>query len=561
MKNNKGVTIIELVVSMTILIIVTTFLFQIILSLKEIYNSAGLKTELLSKQALMSKMINEDFKNRGIEMALRCNNSESCLSLYFKDGTNKKLELVKKTESSPAYFIYGTYKTELPDNSDFGNYEINTTMIFSNSGLNNDSILNAYIPIKNPMLKNQDFGINIVYQYNSRKSSITDISIDGNNSVNSIWLAGSSNMIWYTTVSFEDPGYYYLDGSNNLVKATETTDEVEVTQSEIVDNQMTITYQSVSDSEKKVTRTVNFINTSYDYKVNNSFYEFSAPVTGLYKIEAWGASGVDSGDNLGGTGAFTSGLIDLKVNDKIYVYVGSTGNSDNGGYNGGGSITLNQSEYGGASGGGATDIRLKSGSWDSVDGLRSRIMVASGGAGATPSTCGSSVKIGGNGGSINSSSFSVGTSCTASESNIWTLAGGANQSTGGALTIYDVSNGTNKTVLGGNFGMASTPKEFTNDVISGGGGGYYGGTNSGYGSPATGGSSFVSGCTDCLAINSDGSTSSTNIHYSGKQFSSIIMEDGSNITNMKPSKTSDGTSINYKDGFARITLFSVSNQG
>ncbi len=544
MKNNKGVTIVELVVSMTVLIIIVTFLFQMIISLKEIYNSSGIKTELLNKQAIISKMINEDFNEKGIEMALACSSYNDCLSLYFKDGTTKQLKISKKTDNEPAYFTYGDYKTSLNEGTDFGSYKIETTTLFTNSGLLNDSLLVLDIPIKNNQLKNEDFGINIVYQYNSSTSSITDLSIGGNSSASSIWLAGSSNMIWYTTVDFIDPGYYYLDENDNLIKATSSTDAVTVTRSKIENNVMTITYQN-SDASQTVTRTVSFIPSSYSYSVNNASYTFTVPVTGVYKIEAWGASGSPSLNNAGGQGAYTSGLISLNANEKLYIYVGSTGNGDNGGYNGGGSITLNQSKNGGAPGGGATDIRLRNGVWDTKDSLISRIMVAAGGGGASSSTCGSSLKTGGNGGNIVSSSFSVLNNCS---DGLWTIAYGANQTSGGSLDIYDVNGSKLNTYIGGEFGFASTPKEYEEDILSGGGGGYCGGTNSGYGSPGTGGSSFVSGCQDCIAMKSDGTPNNTNIHYSGKTFTNIVMNDS-------PSSNPSGTA----DGFAKITLVSVSN--
>lgn len=545
MNNNKGVTLVELVVSMTILIVIVTFLFQMIISLKEIYNSSGIKTELLNKQAIISKMINEDFTEKGIEMALSCSGENDCLSLYFKDGTNKILKLEKKTDTSPAYITYGDYKTSLNEGSDFGNYKINTTTMYTNSGLTNDSILMLDIPIKNNQLKNEQFGINVVYQYNSSTSSITDLSMGGNSTANSIWLAGSSNMIWYTTVDFVDPGYYYLDENNNLIKATESTDAVTVTKSPVENNVMTITYQN-SDATQKVTRTVNFIPSSYNYNFNNASYTFSAPVTGVYKIEAWGANGNAAAQNIGGKGAYTSGLINLNANEKLYVYVGGAGTGDNGGYNGGGSITLNQSKNGGAAGGGATDIRLRNGVWDSKDGLFSRIMVAAGGGGASSSSCGSSSKTGGAGGNILSKSFTTGSACTDS---LWTIAYGANQTSGGSLDVYDLTGNKLNTYIGGKLGMAGTPTEYEDDIMSGGGGGYYGGTNSGYGSPATGGSSFVSGCLDCVAVKSNGEVASTNIHYSGKTFTNIVMNDVNSPDNPSGSD----------NGYAKITLISISN--
>lgn len=548
MKNNKGVTIVELVVSMSLLIVIATFLFQIIISLKEIYNSSGIKTELLNKQAIISKMINEDFLEKKVEMALKCSSSDNCLAFYFKDGTRKTLQFEKRKDNNPAYLIYGDYKAELASNSDFGNYSIETKTITSNIGLTNDSILKIDIPITHPSLKNQTFGINIVYQYNSRQSSIGDLAINGNNSANKIWLAGASDMVWYSSVEFNDPGYYYLDSSNNLIKANDTTDAVVVTKSDVTDNKMTITYMAKGDPSHMVIRTVNFIDSTYNYSFNGSSYVFTAPVSGTYKLESWGANGGSILTNQGGIGAYTSGLITLSKDEKLYVYVGGMGTGDNGGYNGGGSITTGQSSQGGTTGGGATDIRLTGGAWDSMEGLRSRIMVAAGGGGASNSTCGTAEKNGGHGGTTASSSFVRSSSCT---DNFWTISLGSGQTSGGNLEIYNPSGTILNTLPYGIFGKIGNLSGYEGDIKSGGGGGYYGGANGGHGSPGTGGSSFVSGCTGCIAINADGSVSSENIHFSGKKFENIKINDGGNITVSNPDSSGNG--------YAKISLVSISH--
>ena len=67
-KSNKGITIVELVVSISILSIVVLFLFQLILSLKEVYTSSGVKTEMLNKQAIINREINEDLINKQLEL-------------------------------------------------------------------------------------------------------------------------------------------------------------------------------------------------------------------------------------------------------------------------------------------------------------------------------------------------------------------------------------------------------------------------------------------------------------------------------------------------------------
>lgn len=136
-------------------------------------------------------------------------------------------------------------------------------------------------------------------------------------------------------------------------------------------------------------------NLEFKFDYQGKQQEFIAPVTGEYRIELWGASGNAYNNTHGvisGKGAYTAGTIDLKKDTKLYIYTGQ--NSTNGtdwneaSYGGGGKGGIDVSEpnvgnkHFGASGGGATDVRLISGSWDDVEGLRSRIMVVAGGGGA-----------------------------------------------------------------------------------------------------------------------------------------------------------------------------------
>lgn len=147
--------------------------------------------------------------------------------------------------------------------------------------------------------------------------------------------------------------------------------------------------------------------------------EFTAPVSGKYKLEVWGAQGgcykvitwtnddasvkYSAEDNrwrgvkecTGGYGAYVRGTITLKKGDKLYVYVGKKPLEDyskqiesgknyyikTGGWNGGASALAQHSASDVCAGGGATDIALKSAAWDSPVHLFSRIIVAGGGGG------------------------------------------------------------------------------------------------------------------------------------------------------------------------------------
>src|SRR5690606_1741667 len=88
--------------------------------------------------------------------------------------------------------------------------------------------------------------------------------------------------------------------------------------------------------------------------------------------------------NNGGKGGYTSGEIYLEGADILYIYVGGTPpDVITQGYNGGGAGMHFNGGNRGRAGGGATDIRLINGTWDNINSLRSRIMVAGGGAGSS----------------------------------------------------------------------------------------------------------------------------------------------------------------------------------
>ena len=130
----------------------------------------------------------------------------------------------------------------------------------------------------------------------------------------------------------------------------------------------------------------------YLYTYTGDYQEFQAKKAGYYKIECFGADGgrarADGAlSGKGGVGGYTSGAIYLQKDEKIYVYVGEKGEDAisykdvEGGYNGGGIGTWDRADDDASgAGGGATDIRLVNGEWDNFDSLKSRIMVAGGGA-------------------------------------------------------------------------------------------------------------------------------------------------------------------------------------
>ena len=270
---------------------------------------------------------------------------------------------------------------------------------------------------------------------------------------------------------------------------------------------------------------------------------FTVPINGTYKIEAWGAQG---GGANGGKGGYAKGEIKLNQNDNFYVYVGGTN-----GYNGGGSSSNK-------SGGGATDVRLTTGTFDNFDSLKSRIMVAAGGGAVTNNDSGA---LAGNAGGL------VGYDGVAHSYVGSTYIGtGASQSSGGKIGSSATS-GTNGTFgIGGTGGVGPGDPNHTG---CGGGGGYYGGGASAWHAGSGGGSSYISGHNGCDAISSNSTEGSIthsgqSVHYSGKVFTNTVMIDGAGYawTNTKgslqqmpnPSGGYYASGVGHSgNGYARIT--------
>ena len=126
---------------------------------------------------------------------------------------------------------------------------------------------------------------------------------------------------------------------------------------------------------------------SVDFDYTGTEQVFTVPADGKYKIETWGAQGGNGYDDFTTCefGGYSSGLIRLEKNQKLYIYIGEHPNFiSNKCYTNNPNNSFNGSIEGSCSGGGgATDIRLASTSnWYDFAGLSSRIMIAGGGGGS-----------------------------------------------------------------------------------------------------------------------------------------------------------------------------------
>lgn len=149
----NGFTVVELIVSFTLVITICVFLFQLVLLLRNIYNNNDLKTELLNQQANFSDLIYKSLNNKDISEISKC--GDTCIKFIYKDNTSEELNVDKDKK----LIKYNNYSTYLPDNSNFG------VISFDIISSNERKILKINVSIKNDKFDDKDFGLNIIYQF------------------------------------------------------------------------------------------------------------------------------------------------------------------------------------------------------------------------------------------------------------------------------------------------------------------------------------------------------------------------------------------------------------
>ena len=212
--------------------------------------------------------------------------------------------------------------------------------------------------------------------------------------------------------------------------------------------------------------------TDIDFDYTGDQQTFTAPYTGIYRLETWGAQGggiiTDDQNIPGGYGGYSRGSIKLNKNENLNIVVGGAGSSGNkidldGGYNGGGSATASVGNALDASGGGATHIATVTGLLSALSEQKSKVLIVSGGGGGTHYHGNGISYPGSGGGYIGGSSENI----YQKNTEYCAPGTGGTQTTGG-------NNGQGYT----NFGTASTfgqGANYTGTYGAGGGGGWYGG--------------------------------------------------------------------------------------
>lgn len=519
--NNRGITLVEVIVTFSLVIIVVSGLLSLIMNYRRKAQDSFTILELQTYKDTLTKAIQDDILglglteinfNGGCVSETNANRFASCANLVFKNGIEKILAISKIEQD------------------------------------NRDSLENKYIYYDDEKYVLKDSIPNKIPEGRHASEFQSIFMSDGNFvSVDSTLLVDGKEVKIYSIdipiehINYDDDFGLHIVASNaDFLTATAMTSE---------------------------------------FRYTGAAQEYLVPADGTYRIELWGASGGDIFPYYGGKGGYTDGYISLKKNQVLYFFVGGKGAKGTaGGFNGGGSLLSGQQSYG-SSGGGATDVRLIGGAWDSFEGLKSRIMVASGGGGANYRNITSdNDKIlygsgnGGSGGGIRgydgvSESYKTSENAGYTSYNSFSIGGGGTQTLGGITRTYNSNLELTSSTITGGFGKQSG----TEGSQSSGGGGWYVGAYGRHGG-AGGGSSYISGHIGCQAINSNSTLTSishsANSEYPSYVFTNTTMIDGEGYlwtSAIQPTKKqtmpSNGVTTieggNVGDGYARITYLGL----
>ena len=205
----KGFTVVELIITFSLAVVIATFLLQLVLSLNNLYQNSGIKTEILNKQFVISNKINKTLNEKELMSLTSCGNN--CLNFNYSDNTKD----IFKVDYSNNILQFGNLTTTLPSNTYFKNVNIDIIYSTTIDYDSNNAILNISIPIYNEKLNNEDFNVNIVYQYNSNKANISYVNFSGSD--NYIVLKGDTEQTINSKTTYVEQGYTVYDKNGNVI--------------------------------------------------------------------------------------------------------------------------------------------------------------------------------------------------------------------------------------------------------------------------------------------------------------------------------------------------------
>lgn len=239
-RNEKGFTLVEIIVTFCLISTISFLLFQIILSLKNLYTSSDYKTVLLIDQGNVTRRINDDFFDLTLQKIETCSdakaNAKLCLQFTFLDYSSrdeagnpvelapKKLEVLDSTHDIERKIVYDGYAMTLAKGSSFGDIKASISYIADDS-MRYNAFLTIDVPLTNK-LATGDFGLHFTAQFYTKMNESGEVPLTNyNNLKQEKGLTEEVKKIDLTTFTVHDllrrvldekEGKYRQDGLYNI---------------------------------------------------------------------------------------------------------------------------------------------------------------------------------------------------------------------------------------------------------------------------------------------------------------------------------------------------------
>ncbi len=164
--NNRGFSIVELIVAFSLATIMIFIVSEITIFLRAEYNKISVQSEMKLKQAIILDKIATDFNEKQVSEVSSC--GDNCFEITF--DTEMKILKVDETEN---IFRYGNYATDITEGVEFGTILVENENFASTPGNNTNSFLHVRIPLQHEEVRDETFDVQAIYQYDDENDPIT----------------------------------------------------------------------------------------------------------------------------------------------------------------------------------------------------------------------------------------------------------------------------------------------------------------------------------------------------------------------------------------------------
>ena len=151
MKNNKGFTVVELIASFALTMVITVFLFEVLIEVKDIFADTSVKTAIQQKGSIISKNIRNVIPTD--DASIRCTNTPDLGSCDI-NGQNVQID---KTNNR---VVVNGQNFNMPDTVNIKYYNLNSSCDGTNCYLYVNLILSSANLRK-------DYNYDVTYCYSS----------------------------------------------------------------------------------------------------------------------------------------------------------------------------------------------------------------------------------------------------------------------------------------------------------------------------------------------------------------------------------------------------------